>query len=307
MSDTIVEILDQFCDRINQPRESAYVAGTTPAARQYVSLLKFIGNRIFKFNTSGWYNLKRTYTFTVSLGVDLYQLPGDYLQALAGTEYSVTNQIPLAGPLSNASIAFRTYGVVPVGVFTGFQINGPNGYIFNTSPYTQRSRGYFQISPPGQNNTDQNVIAYISKNYFWAKDWVTLTAYVPGNIVTGVANMYICTTGGTSGATRPHVTTGTVVDGTVTWQVYTEPYALAADADFCLFDFELMVEGMRWAWYRSKKQDYAQELADWQTLLSTAVGEQNAGSALVNAGYDTEFSGQWPNVPDGNWSGTGGS
>lgn len=307
MSDTIVDILNEFCDRINQPRESAYVTGTTPAARQYVSLLKLIGNMILDSNTEGWYNLKRIFTFTTQLNVDSYQLPGDYLQAIADTEYSVTNQIPLAGPLTNASIAFRTYGVVPVGVFSGFQINGPNSYIFNTSPYTQRSRGYFQISPPGQNNTDQNVIAYIASSFIWATDWTTATVYATGAIVTGVANMYIATTGGTSGTTRPSVLTGTVVDGTVTWQVYHETYAVSKDTDFCLFPFELMVEGIRWAWYRSKKQDYEQERQDWQSKLSTAIGRQNSGGSRVNAGYDNEFSGQWPNVPSGNWSGTGGT
>jgi hypothetical protein len=302
---TVKAILDEFCDRINQPRESSYVGATTPAARQYVSLFKFIGGQLLEF-ADGWDQLKRIYTFTTTTGVANYQLPGDFLRLLTGTQWGVTNQIPLAGPLSNARLAFQTYGVNIATPFAGYQINGGQGYIIRTAPYTQRSAGYFQISPAGQDDTTQNAIAYTSCNYVWPTDWVTLTAYTLGQKVTGINNIYICTTAGTSGATRPSVTSGTVTDGTVVWTVYTEPYPVTADTDILLLDEELFVEGLRWAWYRAKKQDYTQERADWNTSVRSALGRQN-GAVALNAGYDVLASFDWPVVPQGSWSGTGGS
>jgi len=107
---TISDILNEFCDRINQPRESSYVGNTTPGARQYVSLFKFIGQKLLD-NPNGWNQLKRLFFFQSYQGISNYQLPGDYERALVGTQWGVTNQIPLAGPLSNARLAFQTFGV----------------------------------------------------------------------------------------------------------------------------------------------------------------------------------------------------
>ncbi len=300
---TVKAVLDEFCDRINQPREAAYVTGTSPSARQLVSLLKFIGSQLLE-HPGNWSQLKRIYTFTSVLNQANYQLPGDFHRLLHGTQWDATNQIPLAGPLSNARLAFQTYGVNIATPFAGYQVNGAQGYVFNTVPYTQRSAGYFQISPPGQNNTTQLAIAYQSSNYAWPTDWVASTAYTAGQRVTGINNIYRCITGGTSGTTRPSVLTGTVVDGTVTWQVDNEPYSIAADTDILLLDDDLFIEGLRWAWYRSKKQDYALERKDWEYSVRASMGRTN-GNSFINAGYDINGSWDWPVVPQGGWTGTG--
>lgn len=293
---TVKECLDEFCDRINQPRESAYVSGTTPAARQYVSLFKHVSDELLKFLE--WSQLKRIYTFTTTEDVAYYQLPGDFLRPLTGTQWGVTNQIPLAGPLSNARLAFQTYGVNIATPFAGYQINGAQGYIYNTVGYTQKSAGFFQLSPAGQDDTTENVIAYTSCNTVWPRDWVTSTAYVAGDIRTGINHMYIATTSGTSGATRPDWTTGSDSDGTVTWAVYHEPYPISNDADIVLLDKSLFVEGLRWAWYESKQQF---EMSDrvrqaWNSQVSTSLGRNN-GVTMLNAGYDVNNTLEWPVTP----------
>ncbi len=304
---TVKEILDEFCDRINQPRESSYVGATSPAARQYVSLLKFIASELLDYS-DGWAQLKKIYTFTTSTGVANYQLPGDFLRMLTGTQWGVTNQIPLAGPLSNARLAFQTYGVNIATPYAGYQVNGAQGYIFNTSPYTQRSAGYFQISPAGQDDTTQNAIAYTSSNWCWPQNWVASTAYTSGNIRTGVNNMYYCTQSGTSSTTRLSATSGTITDGTCQWVVYNEPYPVTADTDFVLLDDELFVEGLRWSWYESKQQFAAAERhkASWENAVRNALGRQN-GAVVVSAAYDMQSTFDWLVCPVGSWPGTGGS
>ncbi len=300
---TVSEIINEFCDRINQPRESSYVGNASPAARQYLSLFRFISSELLD-NANGWTQLKRIYEFTISTGVSNYQLPGDYLRMCLGTQYGVTNQIPLAGPISNAQLAFQTYGVAPISPYSTYQLNGAQGYVFNTAPYTQRSAGYFQISPSGQNSTDVNVIAYTSCNYVWPTSWVSGQAYALGAKVTGINNIYICTDAITTSATRPSVLSGTQTDGDGIWTVYTEPYPITADTDFFLLDDELMVEGLRWAWYQSKKQDYADLKRQWESAVSAALGRQN-GMVSVNAAYNQNNYLDILNTPIGSWSGTG--
>lgn len=297
---TVGECLNSFCDRINQPREANYATGTTPAARQYMELFAFVGDELLKYLE--WPQLKRVYTFTTTTGVADYQLPGDFLRPLTGTQWGVTTQIPLAGPLSNARLAFQTYGVNIATPFAGYQVNSAQGYIFNTSPYTQKSSGYFQISPAGQDNTTQNVIAYTSNNYVWPQNWVTNTAYTAGNIRTGINNMYYATTSGTSGADRPDWITGTDSDGAVDWKVYTEQYAPASDSDIVLLDKPLFVEGLRWAWYESKQQFAMSDRIkqNWIGLVSSALGRGN-GVTAINAGYDVNSTWEWPVVAVGNW------
>lgn len=304
---TVKALIDEFLDRINQPRESSYVGATTPAARQYVSLFKYIAEELLDYQ-DGWDQLKRIYTFTTQTGVANYQLPGDFLRMLTGTQWGVTNQIPLAGPLSNARLAFQTYGVNIATPYSGYQVNGAQGYIFSTSPYTQRSAGYFQISPAGQNNTDQNAIAYTSSNYVWPQNWVASTAYTAGDLRSGVNNIYYCTQSGTSSTTRLSATSGTITDGTCQWVPYHEPYPVTADTDFVILDDELFVEGLRWAWYESKQQfAMAQKLeGKWRSAVRTALGRQN-GATVVSAAYDMQSTFDWPIVGVGSWPGTGGS
>jgi len=304
---TVKEVIDEFLDRINQPRESSYYGSTAPAARQYVSLLKFVADQLLDYQ-DGWTQLKRIYTFTTQTGVANYQLPGDFLRLLTGTQWGVTNQIPLAGPLSNARLAFQTYGVNIATPYAGYQVNGAQGYIFNTSPYTQTSAGYFQISPAGQDDTTQNAIAYISRNYVWPTNWASGQAYSLGAKVTGINNIYICTDAITTSATRPSAVTGTSTDGDGVWTVYTEPYPISADTDLVILDDELFIEGLRWAWYESKQQfSMADRIKNqWEGSVRTALGRQN-GATVVSAAYDMQSTFDWPVVPVGSWAGTGGS
>jgi hypothetical protein len=130
--------------------------------------------------------------------------------------------------------------------------------------------------------------------------------YSLGAKVSGINNIYICTDAITTSTTRPSVASGSEADGDGIWTVYEEPYPISADTDFVLLDDDLFIEGLRWAWYRSKKQDYAQERKDWDSSVRSALGRQN-GAISLNAGVDVMASYDWPVVPTGSWSGTGGS
>lgn len=303
---TVKELIDEFLDRINQPRESSYVGATAPAARQYVSLFKYVAEELLKYQ-DGWDQLKRIYTFTTVTNQANYQLPGDYLRMLTGTQWGVTNQIPLAGPLTNARLAFQTYGVNIATPYAGYQVNSAQGYTIATSPYTQKSAGYFQLSPAGQDSATQYAIAYTSCNYVWPQNWAPNTAYTAGDKRAGINNIYYCTQSGTSSTTRLSATSGTITDGTCEWVPYHEPYPISADTDFVILDDNLFIEGLRWAWYESKQQfDMSQRLeAKWRSNVRSALGRQN-GATVISAAYDMQSTFDWPVVPVGGWSGTGG-
>lgn len=304
---TILEVIQNFCYRTNVPAPSSIVGVSSPAEQQYLSLFTFIGDNL-RNRPYQWPQLKRGYTFTTTTNTRKYQLPGDFYRILESGQWDTTNLWPMRGPISDYQFDIREFAVVSLQTRKAFRIIGPVNYLFSTSPYNKRSQGYFEIDPAGANNTDELFMGYMSCNWIWPRDWVANTAYILGNIRSGNGYVYRCTTAGTSGTTRPSVATGTEVDGTVTWTAYTEPYLSTStntnlnDSDQCLFDLDLMVEGMRWAFFRAKKQDYEQERQDWENQLKSAFARFDGPTRVNMTDSLDEYWDEWPIGPTGSWS-----
>ncbi len=304
---TISQILNSFCHRINVPAPSSYVGVAQPAQQQYLSLLQFIGDNL-RNRDFQWPQLKRGYYFDTAENVRKYQLPGDFYRILESTQWDTTNQWPMRGPISDYNFAVREFAVVSLQTRKAYRLIGPTQYLYSTAPYSQRSQGWFEIDPPGDSSADQLFLGYMSCNWVWPRDWVASTAYSLGDIRSGNGYVYICTTAGTSGTTRPSAATGTVTDGTVTWTVYIEPYPCNAsntklnDNDLVLFDDDLMIEGMRWAYLRAKGLDYQQERSDWEAQVKSAFARFNGPIRINAADQLSDYLGDWPNVAVGSWN-----
>jgi len=303
---TIKSILQQFCYRLNLPAPSSFVGVTSPTEQQYLSLFRFIGDNL-RNRPYNWPQLKRGYTFTTLTGIRKYQLPGDFYRILESAQWDTTNNWPMRGPVSDFNFAVREFAVVSLQTRKAFRLIGATNYLYNTAPYSQRSAGVFEIDPVGANNTDELFMGYLSCNWVYPRDWVASTSYSLGDIRAGDGFIYRVTTAGVSGTTRPKVTSGTVTDGTVVWQYYSEPYSASPDnaalndSDQCLFDDDLMIEGMRWAYLRSKQLNYQQERADWEQQLKSAFARFNGPIRINMADEFGDFQ-DWPNIPSGSWS-----
>lgn len=304
---TIKEIIQNFCYRANLPAPTAFVGVNSPTEQQYLSLFRFIGDNL-RNRPYQWPQLKRGYTFNTQTNVRKYQLPGDFYRLLESTQWDTSNNWPMRGPISDFNFAVREFAVVSLQTRKAFRLIGPVNYLFSTSPYSQRSQGWFEIDPPGENNTDELFLGYMSCNWVWPRDWVTATVYAAGSIRAGNGYVYRTAAGGTSGVDRPDWATGSDSDGSVTWTVYAEPYLVDAsntalnDADLCLFDDDLMIDGMRWAYKRAKGQDYQQERADWENMVRSAYARFD-GPTRINIGDEIwDQYGDWPNIPPGSWS-----
>lgn len=303
---TIKEVISEFCARSNLPIFSSYVGVNQPSQLQYLSLLRQIGDDL-RNRPYNWSCLKRPYYFNTQTGVSKYQLPGDFYRMLDSSQWDVTNQMPMNGPISDAQMAYRQVVAINLTNRKGYNLVGPTEYLFNTSPYQQRSAGTFQLDQPGANNTDQVFLNYVSCNWLWPQDWAATTAYVVGDIRAGNGNIYYCTVSGTSGTTRPSATSGNITDGTVTWVLYREPYLLSAsqntnlsDNDRVLFDMDLMVEGLKYAYLNAKKLPADAERAAWDQTIKNAYTRNEAPvrSSLADQAFTNT---DWPMTPVGSW------
>lgn len=296
---TVKQLIDEALYRLNEPIYASYIGSSGPAERQYLSLLKFIGDNL-RNRPFNWPQLKREYSFLTVSGQSKYQLPGDFYRLLTSTPYDVTNMWPLDGPISDFNFAVRKYGITSLDDRKAFRIIGPKDFLYSTSPYSQRSAGYFEIQPSNDTG-DTLTFQYLSSSWVWPQDWIASTSYSTGDIRAGVGQMYRCTAGGTSGATRPDWQTGSSSDGTLTWSVYSEPYTWLSDSDLVLLDEDVMIEGLRWAFLRAKGRDFTEERAEWENMVRSGFARFN-GPARINAGDEYSISVDWPNVPAGSWS-----
>ncbi len=309
MSSTILSIIQQFCYRTNLPVPTAIVGVSSPTEQQYLSLFKFIGD-LLRNGPWQWPQLKRGYTFTTVTDVANYQLPGDFYRILDSTQWDTTNQFPMAGPVSDYTMTARQQlQVIGLQNRKAYRIIGPTQYLHSTSPYSKRSQSWFQINPAGANNTDELFLGYLSCNWLWPKSWVTATVYAPGAVVSGNGYTYFTAAGGTSGATRPSVATGSESDGTVLWSVWNEPYmcdpsnTLLSDSDICLLDEDIMIDGLNWAFKRAKDIDGWQQFRiDWENQVKSAYARFNGPSRISMANDYGCWDGDFPRIPLGSWN-----
>lgn len=305
---TIKNLITNFCYRINQPAPAAIVGVASPAERQYLSLFQYIGDNL-RNRPFQWPQLKRGHTFTTTTDIRDYQLPGDFYRLLDSTQWDTTNNWPMRGPISDYNMAIREFAVVSLQTRKAFRIIGPTNYLYNLAPYNQTSAGYFQIDPVGANNTDELFLGYISCNWIWPQNWSPALAYNTQDKVSGNGYPYICVTAGTSALTPiPSSGTNPIVDGTVVWNVLKEPTACSYELNpsltdnwICLFDDDLMIDGMVWAYKRIKGQDYQELRVDWENAVKGAFSRFN-GPSRCQASDEIDDYYEWPNVQNGSWN-----
>lgn len=305
---TIKEIIQSFCYRINIPAPSSFVGVGSPNERQLLSIFQEIGDNL-RNRSYNWPQLKRNYTFTTQTGVSRYDLPGDFYRILPAAQWDQTNQWPLSGPLSDGQMTGQQIIAVGVQNQKSFRVIGPTAHLLSTSPYSKRSSGQFEIQPAGENNTDELFFGYLSCNWVWPRDWVASTAYSAGDIRSVDGYVYICTGSGTSGSDRPSTATvdTNITDGSVTWRLYLEPYLCEPansklnDADLCLFDSDIMINGMNWAYKRAKGQDYQSLRADWEEDVKGAFARFE-GFTKTSICLDGSEDRPWPYSSPGGWT-----
>lgn len=293
---------------MNLPAPSSIVGVSSPNEQQLLSLFQQVGDNL-RNRPYNWPQLKRGYTFTTQTNVSVYELPGDFYRLLPAAQWDVTNQWPLAGPASDFQFSAEQIIAISVENRKTYRIIGPTSHLLSTSPYNKRSAGKFEIEPAGSNNTDELYLGYVSCNWVWPRDWAASTAYVSGDIRSVNGYVYICKTGGTSGTTRPTTSTigADITDNTVTWQRYLEPYLVEPansklnDADLVLFDTDLMIEGMRWAYKMAKGQDYVQLRQDWENAVKGAFARFEGPVRISMCGADFEER-PFPYSAAGSWS-----
>lgn len=236
---------------------------------------------------------KRTHTITLSTSADSYQLPKDFYAGLIGTQYNRTDNWQLVGPLSDAAFNYIVYGPGSPDLRDHYRIFGPDG-----NPNSAGGQIKFAETPAA---ADTISFDYISKTTILPPNWEPLTVYSSGDYVNANGNIYLCDTNGTSGATAPSGTADDEVDGSTQWDYVATAYESAlTDSDLPLFDDDVLIEGIKWRYLRSKQQDFSQEYGMYNRMINTARARWLGSFIVRGDGPDTGLI--LPRVPEGSWS-----
>lgn len=293
---TVLQIAEQALDEIGIPVPSSIVDTTDYGQRQINALLRaaaegFRTQRVFP-------QQKKKFSFDVSAGdvaASRYQfpLPEDYFAAIPSTHWDEDADWRLIGPLSDGAFTDRKIGGDNVTERTAYRIFGPD-----SNPVT--SGGQFMVDPIPTTSGLTLSFEYVTRTIFLPKFWAASTAFAATTYCSANGNIYYTTAGGTTGATIPSHTTGSVSDGGVTWAYISVPKeTIALDTDLCLFDDDLMVAELKWRYLRAKKKDYQQEYADAQTILMGAVARLEGSRVGSFEGRTREAKYE---LPDGSWT-----
>jgi hypothetical protein len=199
----------------------------------------------YRRRSKQWPQLTRTQVITYVTGQTTYSLNADFLGFINQTVFDVDNERPMEGPLANYQWAYLKYSFPDIGPYQKFRIAG-------------RTNKRFEVHPTPATDGGQVAFHYLSSNWLAPRDWATTTTYSAGSYVSNAnGDIYMTSTGGTSGATEPVHTTGTVSDGGVQWTYYSGLYERpTADTDCSVLDEDLLEQDVLWNYRKLSGLDF---------------------------------------------------
>jgi hypothetical protein len=212
--------------------ESGVIASTETTTKQLRVMAQRINREIA--DAFPWPKLYASGSITLVAGQASYQLPAAFSWYHYETFWNSSTRWRILGPMSPQEYAeVRGYGLNTT-VYQRFQVRGLSNNELLISP-----------TPTASQNGNIIIFEYIADRCVRPATWVTGTVYAAGAYTFYNGNYYQTTSGGTSGATVPTHTSGSVSDGGVIWTYYSGAYSdFLADSDETVFNPKTLEQGM---------------------------------------------------------------
>jgi hypothetical protein len=181
-----------------------------------------------------WRKLYASGSITLVGGQATYSLPAAFSWYHYETFWNSSNRWRILGPMSPQEYAeVRGYGLNTT-VYQRFHIRGVTNSELLISP-----------TPSAAQNNNIIIFEYVADRSARPRTWTTSTTYGVNSYTFYNGNYYETASGGTTGATPPTHTSGSVSDGGVLWTYYNGPYSeFLADTDETVFNQKTLELGM---------------------------------------------------------------
>lgn len=242
-------------------------------------------------NETEWPQTIRLASITLATGVDSYALPTDFDSFSSDTVWNQNDRWPMRGPISPEEWNQRKYGFSASQVRQKFRIKGATDKVLF-------------ITPTPDSGDNGHIVSFEYQCGVWArpKTWVTSTAFAAATYCWYNGNIYYTSAGGTTGATPPTHTAGSVSDGAVTWTYQLISYkGFVADTDLAIFDEDLVKAHAEWLFLRTKGLQYAEQKQEaYEALKERVAAVRGFAPFRIGSTPSVRFINQ-ANIPDTGW------
>lgn len=227
---TIATVIQNVADEAGYTVESNVLASNEVTTKQLLAIANRINRDIFE--AYPWTKCYASGSVTLVSGQANYQLPAAFSYYHYETFWNQSTRWRVLGPMTEQEYAeIQGFGL-NTAVYQRFQIRG----ITNSE---------LLISPTPGASGDIIIFEYIADRSVRPKTWTTATAFAANSYCFYNGNYYQTTAGGTTGATPPTHTSGSVSDGGVTWTYYNGAYnQFLANTDQSIFQEKLLEQGV---------------------------------------------------------------
>lgn len=229
---SIATVIQNVANEAGYTVESNIFSSNETTTKQLLAIAQRINRDIFE--AYPWPKCYASGSITLVSGQATYALPAAFSRYQYETFWNQSTRWRVLGPMSEQEYAeIRGFGLEPT-IYQRFQIRG----LSNTE---------LLINPtPGANNDgDILIFEYIADRSVLPVTWTTATSFGANSFCSYNGNYYQTTAGGTTGATAPTHTSGSVSDGGVTWTYYNGPYnEFRANTDTSIFQEKLLEQGI---------------------------------------------------------------
>lgn len=275
---SIATVIQNVANEAGYTVESNIFTSTETTTKQLLAIAQRINRDIFE--AYPWPKCYAAGSITLVDGQSTYPLPAAFSSYQYETFWNQSTRWRVLGPISEQDYAqLQGYGLMPT-IYQRFQIRGlGNNELF--------------ISPtPGTNTAGQVLIfEYIADRSVVPRTWAASTAFAANSYCIYNGNYYTTTAGGTTGATAPTHTSGSVSDGGVTWTYYNGPYStFLADTDTSIFQEKLLEQGILERFAQIHGLEGVRPQFDMQ--LHEEYGRTKAGKVVYAGGFSrpTQFA-----------------
>lgn len=229
---SIATVIQNVANEAGYTVESNIFSSNETTTKQLLAIAQRINRDIFE--AYPWPKCYASGSITLVSGQATYALPAAFSRYQYETFWNQSTRWRVLGPMSAQEYAeIRGFGLEPT-IYQRFQIRGLSNTELLINP-----------TPGANNNGDILIFEYIADRSVVPVTWTASTSFAANSFCFYNGNYYQTTAGGTTGATAPTHTSGSVSDGGVTWTYYNGPYnEFRANTDTSIFQDKLLEQGI---------------------------------------------------------------
>lgn len=269
---SLLTIVTNVANECGYTVNSSIIGSTETTTKQLLAIANRINRDIFE--AYPWPKCYASGSIQLVAGQATYALPSAFSQLQYESFWNQSTRWRVLGPMSEREYADAIGFGLNTTIYQRFQIRGISNNELLIYP-----------TPGSQYDTNTLVFEYIADRAVRPRNWVTATAFAAGSYCFNNGKYYVTTAGGTTGATAPTHSSGSVSDGGVTWTYYDGPYQeFLADTDVSFFNEKLVEQGVLERFAELHGLDMVQKKFDMQ--LNEEFGRTYAGKVLYADGQD---------------------